>query len=124
MPALSLLFVWGTAGRGWYSDDKLVWYDRNKEYLGCVIDCILYRFLLVLIPSGPSAMLLASLAEIVNVDQGPIAGYLIISVRTSHSLYDCCASNFYGLQYLLSPLIAVVCSLGLEVVNIVGNRVH
>ena len=26
MPALGLLFVWGTAGRGWYVDDKLVWY--------------------------------------------------------------------------------------------------
>lgn len=25
MPALSLAFVWVTAGRGWYSDDKLVW---------------------------------------------------------------------------------------------------
>ena len=25
MPALSLLFVWATAGRGWYVDDKLVW---------------------------------------------------------------------------------------------------
>ena len=26
MPALALLFVWGTAGRGLYVDDKLVWY--------------------------------------------------------------------------------------------------
>ena len=26
MPGLSLLFVWATAGRGWYVDDKLVWY--------------------------------------------------------------------------------------------------
>ena len=25
MPALGLLFVWATAGRGWYVDDKLVW---------------------------------------------------------------------------------------------------
>ncbi|KAK7692584.1 hypothetical protein QCA50_004214 [Cerrena zonata] len=86
MPALSLLFVWGTAGRGWYTDDKLVW------------------FLLVLIPSGPSAMLLASVAEIVNTDQGPICGYLAIS-------------------YLLSPLIAVVCSLALETVKAVEHRV-
>lgn len=38
------------------------------------------RFLLILIPSGPSAMLLANIAEMVNVDQGPIAGYLLISV--------------------------------------------
>lgn len=39
------------------------------------------RFILVLIPAGPSAMLLVSVAELVNVDQGPIAGYLTISVR-------------------------------------------
>ena len=25
MPIISLLFVWLTAGRGWYVDDKLVW---------------------------------------------------------------------------------------------------
>lgn len=25
MPALSVLFVWFTAGRGWYVDDPLVW---------------------------------------------------------------------------------------------------
>ncbi|KAH8083748.1 hypothetical protein BXZ70DRAFT_900584 [Cristinia sonorae] len=80
MPALSILFVWSTAGRGWYVDDKLVW------------------FLLVLIPAGPSAMLLVSVAEIVNVDQGPIAGYLFVS-------------------YLISPLMAVVCSLALSVVE-------
>ncbi|KAI0958865.1 hypothetical protein AcV7_004563 [Taiwanofungus camphoratus] len=85
MPALSLLFVWGTAGRGWYVDDPLVW------------------FILVLIPAGPSAMLLVSVAELVNVDQGPIAGYLTIS-------------------YLISPLMAAVCSLGLTVVRSVQDR--
>lgn len=26
MPGLSLLFVFLTAGRGWYTDDRLVWY--------------------------------------------------------------------------------------------------
>lgn len=25
MPAVSLLFVWMTAGRGWYVNDELVW---------------------------------------------------------------------------------------------------
>ncbi|KAI0341980.1 hypothetical protein BDW22DRAFT_1358095 [Trametopsis cervina] len=85
MPGLSLLFVWGTAGRGWYVDDKLVW------------------FLLVLIPSGPSAMLLANVAEIVDVDQGPIASYLTFS-------------------YFFSPLMAAVCSLGLIVVEIASKR--
>ncbi|KAH9946974.1 hypothetical protein B0H21DRAFT_692743 [Amylocystis lapponica] len=85
MPALSLLLVWLSAGRGLYVDDPLVW------------------FLLVLIPAGPSAMLLVSIAELVNVDQGPIAGYLTLS-------------------YLLSPLMAVVCSLGLKVVESVQGR--
>ncbi|KAI0793207.1 auxin efflux carrier [Abortiporus biennis] len=80
MPLLSVLFVWTTAGKGLYIDDKLVW------------------FLLILIPSGPSALLLVSVAEMVNIDQGPIAGYLAIS-------------------YLVSPLMAIWCSFGLKVVQ-------
>ncbi|EED78394.1 predicted protein [Postia placenta Mad-698-R] len=86
MPALSLLFVWLTAGRGWYVSDPLVW------------------FLLVLLPAGPSAMLLVNVAELVDIDQGPIAGYLTIA-------------------YFLSPLMAVVCSLGLAVVQRAQERV-
>ncbi|RPD78075.1 hypothetical protein L226DRAFT_550966 [Lentinus tigrinus ALCF2SS1-7] len=86
MPAIALLFVWGTAGRGLYVDDKLVW------------------FLLVLIPAGPSAMLLVSVAEIVDINQGAIAGYLTIA-------------------YLISPLMAVVCSLGLSVVTSAAERI-
>ncbi|KAI0779556.1 auxin efflux carrier [Fomes fomentarius] len=86
MPAVALLFVWTTAGRGLYVDDKLVW------------------FLLALIPAGPSAMLLVSIAEIVNIDQGAIAGYLTVA-------------------YLISPLTAVVCSLGLSVVDSAASRV-
>jgi len=85
MPAISLGFVLYTAGKGWYHDDPLMW------------------FLLILIPCGPSAMLLISLAEMLNVDQGPIAGYLTIS-------------------YLVSPFIAVVCSLALKVVDIAQKR--
>ncbi|KAI0070160.1 hypothetical protein K474DRAFT_1776956 [Panus rudis PR-1116 ss-1] len=69
-----------TAAHNLYVNDPLVW------------------FLLILIPSGPSAMLLASVAEVENVDQGPIAGYLTIA-------------------YLFSPALAVVCTLGLKVVN-------
>lgn len=42
----------------------------------------LHRFILVLIPAGPSAMILANVAELVNTDQGPIAGYLTISVSS------------------------------------------
>lgn len=38
------------------------------------------RFILILIPAGPSAMVLANLAEYVDTDQGPIAGYLTVAV--------------------------------------------
>ncbi|KAI0355678.1 hypothetical protein OH77DRAFT_1424621 [Trametes cingulata] len=86
MPAVALLFVFATAGRGLYADDRLVW------------------FLLILIPAGPSAMLLVSVAEMVNISQGAIAGYLTIA-------------------YLISPIMAVVCSLGLEVVEAAARRV-
>jgi len=85
MPAISLLFVWASAGRGIYVDDPLVW------------------FLLVIIPSGPSAMLLISVAELVDLNQGIIAGYLLIS-------------------YLFSPVMAVVCSAALQVVEIAKQR--
>lgn len=30
MPGVSLLFVFLTAGRGWYTDDKLVWYAMTS----------------------------------------------------------------------------------------------
>ncbi|EIW63550.1 uncharacterized protein TRAVEDRAFT_17854 [Trametes versicolor FP-101664 SS1] len=86
MPGAGLLFVLATAGRGFYVDDRLVW------------------FLLVLVPAGPSAMLLVSVAELVNISQGAIAGYLTIA-------------------YMVSPLMAVVCSLGLEVVAAAAKRV-
>ncbi|KAH9859036.1 auxin efflux carrier [Lenzites betulinus] len=86
MPAAGILFVLATAGRGLYVDDRLVW------------------FLLVLIPAGPSAMLLVSVAELVDISQGAIAGYLTVA-------------------YMVSPLMAVVCSLGLEVVSIAAKRV-
>ena len=43
-------------------------------------------------------MLLMSVAELVDVDQGPIAGYLTVS-------------------YLVSPLMAFVCSVGLTIVD-------
>ena len=43
-------------------------------------------------------MLLVSVAELVDVDQGPIAGYLTVS-------------------YLVSPLMAIVCSVGLAVID-------
>ncbi|EMD37609.1 hypothetical protein CERSUDRAFT_114257 [Gelatoporia subvermispora B] len=85
MPALSLLFVWLTAGRGIYVDDPLVW------------------FILILIPAGPSAMLLVNVAELVKVDVGPIVGYLTIA-------------------YMASPLLAGVCSLGLKVIERIQGR--
>ncbi|KZT10648.1 uncharacterized protein LAESUDRAFT_342656 [Laetiporus sulphureus 93-53] len=80
MPAIGMLFVWTTAGRGWYVSDPLVW------------------FLLVLLPAGPSAMLLVNVAEIVDIDQGPIVGYMTVA-------------------YLLAPLMAVVCAIGLGIVK-------
>ncbi|OSD06687.1 hypothetical protein PYCCODRAFT_1449540 [Trametes coccinea BRFM310] len=86
MPAIALLFVFVTAGRGLYVDDRLVW------------------FLLVLIPAGPSAMLLVNVAELVDISQGAIAGYLTIA-------------------YMISPFMAVVCSAGLEVVDAAAKRV-
>ena len=35
-----------------------------------------------MIPTGPPAMVLVSIAELVDVDQGAVAGCLIVSVRT------------------------------------------
>ena len=98
MPALSVLFVSLTAAKGWYIDDPLVWCaSPPPPYVRCS-RCFVRRFLLVLIPAGPSAMLLMSVAELVDVDQGPIAGYLTVS-------------------YLVSPLMAFVCSVGLTIVD-------
>lgn len=44
-------------------------------------DSDICRFLLVLIPSGPSAMVLVSVAESADVSQGEVAGYLTVAVR-------------------------------------------
>lgn len=42
------------------------------------------RFFLIVIPAGPSTTLLASVAEMVEIDQdGPVAAFLAISVRSS-----------------------------------------
>ncbi|KZP30671.1 hypothetical protein FIBSPDRAFT_1037951 [Athelia psychrophila] len=80
MPAISMGAVWSTAGRGWYDSDGLMW------------------FLLILVPSGPSALLLLSVAQQEHVDEGPVAGFLIVA-------------------YLCAPLMAFVCSLGMSVVQ-------
>ncbi|TFK47304.1 hypothetical protein OE88DRAFT_1666014 [Heliocybe sulcata] len=85
MPALSILFVWSTARRNLFITDPLT------------------HFILILIPSGPSAMMMISLAEMVGVDVGDVAKFLCIS-------------------YAVSPLIAVVSSVGLGVVNGVDGR--
>ncbi|KZP30682.1 hypothetical protein FIBSPDRAFT_945616 [Athelia psychrophila] len=45
MPAIYMGAVWSTAGHGWYDPDGLMW------------------FLLILVPSGPSALLLLSVAQ-------------------------------------------------------------
>ncbi|KZV81213.1 hypothetical protein EXIGLDRAFT_731583 [Exidia glandulosa HHB12029] len=80
MPLLALGFVWATARRGVYGDDPLVW------------------FLLILVPTGPSAVVLATLADTVGVDQGAVAGYLLIA-------------------NLCAPLIAVTCAAALKLVE-------
>ncbi|THH02097.1 hypothetical protein EW026_g747 [Hermanssonia centrifuga] len=105
MPTLSLLFVWTTAGRDWYVNDELVW------------------FLLILIPSGPSAMLLANVAELVDVDQGPVAAYLTISARLSFSSRMVSFSSYLLSQYFFSPLMAIVTSLALTVVEDASKRI-
>ncbi|KAH7101166.1 auxin efflux carrier [Auriculariales sp. MPI-PUGE-AT-0066] len=80
MPALTLLFVWLAVKHGLVGYEPLIW------------------FLLVLIPSGPSAMSLAALAETVGVSQAPIAGYLLVA-------------------NLCSPLISITCAAGLALVK-------
>ena len=42
MPALSVLFVWLTAGKGWYVDDSLVWCVHVSIISGLVfiISCV------------------------------------------------------------------------------------
>ncbi|EJD41832.1 hypothetical protein AURDEDRAFT_169035 [Auricularia subglabra TFB-10046 SS5] len=80
MPALALGGVWIIASQGFYTDDPLT------------------LFLLVIIPSGPSALVLASLAETVAVDQGPISGYLLVA-------------------NLCAPLISLTCAAALALVQ-------
>ena len=66
-------------------------------------------------------MLLANVAELVQIDIGPVAGYLTISVRNLSCLaiYD---SADYVLQYFFSPLMAFVCTLAVLVVQAAGQR--
>jgi auxin efflux carrier family protein len=37
MPGVSLLFVYLTAGRGWYTNDKLVWYVALHLICVCLV---------------------------------------------------------------------------------------
>ena len=39
MPGLSLLFVFLTAGRGWYTDDRLVWYAYSRIFFSGLFEC-------------------------------------------------------------------------------------
>ncbi|KZP30676.1 hypothetical protein FIBSPDRAFT_978694 [Athelia psychrophila] len=81
MPAISMGAVWSTAGRGWYDSDGLMWWVPPHPH-----------------PLGPSALLLLSVAQQDRVDEGPVAGFLIVA-------------------YLCAPLMAFVCSLGMSVVQ-------
>jgi len=120
MPAVGLLFVLATAGRGWYVQDPLICYVSLASSPNHIPRLSTLRFalhhlhlmtvfesnmpptslqvLLVFIPAGSSTTLLVNVAELVNTDQGPIARYLTIA-------------------HLLSPLMAVVCSLGFFLVQ-------
>ncbi|KZP30685.1 hypothetical protein FIBSPDRAFT_945619 [Athelia psychrophila] len=78
MPAISLGTVWSTTSRGWYDSDGLM------------------RFFLILVPSGPSALLLLSVAQQAHIDEGLVAGFLVVA-------------------YLCAPLMVSVCSMGMTV---------
>ena len=66
--------------------------DATREHILTPYACS--RFLLVLIPAGPSAMLLVTVAELVDINQGAIAGYLTIAVRAAllHICTGCVSS--------------------------------
>ena len=70
-------------------------------------------------------MLLVSVAEMVDINQGAIAGYLTIAVRNRRSITPTTfATHIVSCaQYLISPLMAVVCSLGLSVVTSAAGRI-
>ena len=68
-------------------------------------------------------MILANVAELVDVDQGPIAGYLTISVRSlSTDMLNLCLILAY-VQYLFSPFMAVVTTVALLVVDNASKRI-
>ena len=88
-----------------------------------------------MIPTGPPAMVLVSIAELVDVDQGAVAGCLIVSVRTllcrpanddddeSHGEKKRTSwADVRRVQYLFSPVTAIVCSFALSVVQAVAER--
>ncbi|KII84138.1 hypothetical protein PLICRDRAFT_95497 [Plicaturopsis crispa FD-325 SS-3] len=82
MPASCIGIVYGLVRLDpvWFRRDPMLW------------------FVMMISPSGPSAILLAALGELVHVDEAQIAAFLFIS-------------------YLVSPLISVVVSLAIEVIG-------
>ncbi len=68
-------------------------------------------------------MLLANVAELVDVDQGPVAAYLTISARLSFSSRMVSFSSYLLSQYFFSPLMAIVTSLALTVVEDASKRI-
>lgn len=66
-------------------------------------------------------MILANLAEYVDTDQGPIAGYLAIAVSLFNLLVSARNKAELRWQYLFSPLIAASCTAGLAVVQKVSS---
>lgn len=70
--------VWSTAVCGWYDFDVLMW---------CVtlpfVDDSYCKLLLILVPSGPSTLLLLSVARQAHVDEGSVPGFLIVAYLCS-----------------------------------------
>lgn len=70
-------------------------------------------------------MLLANVAELVQVDIGPISGYLTISVRASSEVQPRIPDDAdLSLQYFFSPLMAFVCTLAVLVVQKAAKRIE
>ena len=105
MPIFSCLVLGLTAGRGWYRDDPMA---RARVFLKFSTELTRQEraqlwFVAILVVVGPTALLLASIAENEGAHRGEIAGFLAVS-------------------YLLSPLVSISTAGAIEVVTIARRR--
>jgi len=77
---LSILVIWYLGSHGWLRPDPMLWY------------------VMMMVPAGPTALILSSVASMAHEDEGPVAGYLAIA-------------------YTASPLIAVASAIALKVID-------